>query len=204
VRSSHRRNVAAYLWLRYEHDKRFALNPGFAFLSGDTDEASIAQRWNGNRLRLALEYSFAREGLGYEDVPFVDVRGPLAVSEVDATYHIPFGYLAHIAALTAKITSSTPFAFGMGFRYERRDYRDPSYLESAGGANFYYRNRVDDRFSIEAKLEVDMSHGLALAIGYTFIDCFSNIDYTNQATALDYGIRGFTKHLVEVEFNYSR
>jgi hypothetical protein len=188
--------------LRYEHDKRFALNSNFSFLSGDADEAAIAERYNGSRLRLAVEYSFQSEGLGYEEVPFVDVRGPLALGGVDGTYHIPFGYLAHVASLSSKITSSTPFSFGIGFRFEHRDYRDPSYLESDGGARFAYRNRIDNRFSVDAKLEANLSHGLAMAIGYTFIDNLSNIDYTNQATAFDYGVRSFTKHLIEIEVSY--
>ncbi|HEY2746196.1 MAG TPA: hypothetical protein VGL86_16290, partial [Polyangia bacterium] len=191
--------------LRAQHIFKHSLDPTYDYLGGNRDEAGVSELWRDPRDRLALAYSFAREGIGVQEVQLALLDLPLATAgsfDPNAVYFIPYSYFSHEVALTGARDLPRDFYGSSALRYEYRDYDSSSHIAAPNGTPSYYRVRRDNRFTLDLALRHPIAHGFDVELAYSFVVNVSTIDNTRATTPLDYDDKSYTKHVVQLDFGF--
>jgi hypothetical protein len=196
--------------LKYTHVFKQSLQDTYAFLSGGRDEATIAQAWKTGPVELTLSYVLRNEAIGVERAPVLDIVSPEAAVRTStvfgarAVYNIPYSFLGHEASMNLHLKLPWKLDVAAAFAYEHRTYNDPSYITNpaTGLGASYFRNRVDDRYTVRTALGRDLWDKFAIELSYTFIANRSTIDPTNPLSFFDYDNKNYAKHLFEVIVSY--
>jgi Flp pilus assembly protein TadD len=177
--------------LRYQHSWKAALDPTYRYLEGERDEASAIEEWHGGRVRLSLGYRFAREAVGVETFKLSSTE----------SYHIPFSYMTHEVAANAAFDLPWGLRASIGQRYEHRPYLQPSYITDKT-VQSYFRDRVDDRYTLDLSLRRLVLGPFSLEAEYELIVNASTIDNSRKATRDDYDNANYIKHVFELQLAF--
>jgi tetratricopeptide (TPR) repeat protein len=188
------------LRLKYQHVFKQALDPSYAYLTGDHDDAEALASWHNNRGRVAVGYLFSSERVGSQYVETEDL-GIAALP--NHHYVIPYSYYANEVTLRGSAELFWKIRGALILRYEHRDYTQDSYvfLNSAVGLMpTYLRRRIDDRYTVDASIKRQLWGPFELQLSYTLVVNRSTID--NTRFPLDYDNKNYLKHLGVIEFSY--
>ena len=192
--------------LRYQHIFKLPLDPSYAYLGGNRDEAGVAEQWRDAKDRLALGYLFAREAIGAQQVALSTLYLPRAKPgsfDPNALYFIPYSYFGHELSLVATRDLPLELRGILSLRYEHRDYDGVSYIQPpAAGARQDVKRRRDDRFGVDLAFRHPIGAGFDVELAYTFIVNRSTIDNTRPSTPLDYDDKSYLKHVIQLDFSF--
>ncbi|HEX8952764.1 MAG TPA: hypothetical protein VF945_13000, partial [Polyangia bacterium] len=191
--------------LRAQHIFKHSLDPTYDYLSGNRDEAGLAELWHDPKDRLSLGYLFAREDIGVQKVALglLDLpRAALGTFDPNAVYFIPYSYFSHEVALGATRDLPRAFLGSVALRYEHRDYDQAAHIAAPNGTPSYYRVRRDDHVAIDVSLRHPIALGFDIELAYTLAINHSTIDNTRASTPLDYDDKSYVKQVVQLDFGF--
>ena len=191
--------------LRAQHIFKHALDPTYAYLGGNRDEAGLAELWRDPKDRVSLGYLFSREDIGVQQVQLGLLDLPVAAPgsfDPDAVWFIPYSYFSHELTLAGARDLPRDFYASATLGYEHRDYDQAAHLVAPDGTPSNYRLRRDDRFALDLSLRHPIAFGFDVELGYTLVVNRSTIDNTRASTPLDYDDKDYVKQVVQVDFGF--
>jgi Flp pilus assembly protein TadD len=191
---------------RYQHVFKWSLDPTYAYLGGNRDEVALTEVFRATHGRLSLAYQFTHEAVGTDAVLVSALYFPLGAPAVgpDATYHIPYSRNSHEVSLVGALDLPLGLRGLLTLRYEHSDYLGQSFIDlPATGQNQYLRQRVDNRYVVDAALRRTLWGPFDAELAYTLVINRSTIDNTVAQTARDYDNKDYYKHVATLELSYA-
>jgi tetratricopeptide (TPR) repeat protein len=204
--------------LRYRHLFMNALDPTYAYLGGNRDEAGIAElAWVG-AWRLALGYFFRNDAVGMQSTPGAALLAPAADLDLrcqanlgrpceagvdpsllpDPIYTIPWSYRAHDVGLDADGDLGWRLHLELGVHYQRREYLGRVAITPDPGHG-YHPTRGDDRWAFDFSLRRELGWGIHARLSLYVLVSASNVDNSDPAYPFDYDDKNFTRVVSTVD-----
>jgi tetratricopeptide (TPR) repeat protein len=199
--------------LRYAHVYMYSLDSSYSYMTGQHDEAGLAELFYAGTWRLSLGYLFRNEAVGVQtlsgavvlstnadyDLRCEAARGRRCMASdspeglADPTYSIPWSYQSHEVGFDGDGDLGAGFHLGFGIRYEHRDYGGQVTITPAPLPGTFHDHRVDDRLTLELQVKHAIGAGFLLRVSLLFLNNWSTIDNTQATSALDFDDKNYNR-----------